>query len=365
VLLTEIFLRNIRAYEYASVRIPAGLSVLYGPNGSGKTTILESIHLLSTLRSFRTSRLADLVRTGKNEGLVLGKGEKPNGEWEIVLTAQSRKLRKQGKPVTGPKFLGELLCVALAPEHRALLTDRGEERRRFLDRILFGQDPGYLQTVLRYQRALRHKRALLKGNLPFSQYAEQVAPWNEELAKWGTSIRRSRLGLAEHIDPVFEESFERIAGGRGTARLRYLVPEEDLAATFEKMGPREHAATRSLAGPHRDGIEIRLNDRPVEEVASQGEGSSILLSLKWAELFNVERARGTSPILLLDDVGATLDEDRRMRLFSLLKDGKHQTLIATADAAILESAKVAGAHEFCRKNEDLDGGFSVAKWGVP
>lgn len=356
-------LEKIRCYGAATLEASDPKIVFFGNNGAGKTTLLEAIHALATTRSFRTGRLADLLASGAEEGVVFGQVEPHGRELQIELAPRSRRLRRDQKPVTSAAaFADSFAVVALAPEHQALVAGGPDERRKYLDRLVFAINPTYLDVAQRYQRALKQKQALLRDLLPWAVFEDRVAPWNEELCRFGEQIRLCRKSLVESLGPVVQEEMSYLGLGKEEIQLIYQPKEGEMTSAMTDKMSAEAAAGRCLVGPHRDELRIEFQGEVAETVASQGERSAILLALKWAEIRLAEGARSERPTLLLDDLGATLDYARRERLLARLAEWSGQAFLTTADEALRDAAVGAGAAIYTRKNETSLEGFSIARW---
>lgn len=364
-MIRELTLRSIRAYDEASVELSDGMSVFLGPNGNGKTTILEAAYLLGTARSFRTAKLRELIREGAESGVVEGRVGEPSHTLQVEIEPSRRRLLRDGREISGmPQFVREMTMVALAPEHQQIVLGAGDERRRYLDFTLFTLNPEYLTIAQQYRKAVRQKQALLRSELPLSMYEDQVSPWDEKIAEHGEDIRFRRRKLTRELQPAVLRFFDHLTSGEGEPEISYTESPEPLGEELKAKRRAEHAARRALFGPHRDDLKIQLNRQPAHAVASQGEKSSLLLSLKLAELEIVERARGEGAVLILDDIGVTLDHKRRKRLFEQLAESQHQALVSTPEEEIAEVARASGGRVLTRVEERSPRGFSVARWGA-
>ena len=341
------------------------MNVFLGPNGNGKTTILEAAYLLGTTRSFRTTRLGEMIRLGTERGIVEGEGGDPKSTYRVEIEPTRRTLSRDGRESSSSvSFTRDFTMVALAPEHQQIVTGPGEDRRRYLDFTLFTLDSAYLGIAQDYRRALRHKQALLRAELPYAAYEDQASPWDRKIAELGEEIRTRRRKLTERLAPRAQELYRHLAGEAADVGAMYRGGEIPLAEELEGKRRNEHGAKRTLCGPQRDDLGLTLGGQPVAVVASQGEKASILLALKLTELEIVEAVRGEKAVLILDDIGVTLDRERRTRLFEHLAASPHQALISTPEEEIAKVANDAGGRTLTRSERCSRAGFSIARWGA-
>lgn len=351
-MITRIVLRKIRSYAESETvfDIPPGLSVYYGKNGLGKTTVLESVYVLTALKSFRTSTLSSMISHGFQEGSVEAKFSGPGHVRKVELLPRSKKMYRDHQKLTQVQdFLEGELSVCLAPEHQEIVRGGPQERRNYLDTLLFGRDASFLTLSRRYIRALKQKTALLKQESPKQVYHDLVAPWNQELIQTNEIIRQKRKSLLEELKPIVQNLYATISNTSDQAALEYSYTQKPLVEELIQKADAEYFAKRVLTGCHRDDMNILLRDKKAKEIASQGEVSSILLSLKIAEMEALEQSHGKTPILLLDDVGGTLDESRKNQLFTWLSTRKNQqTILTTADNALFDMVRGLGAQPLYR-----------------
>lgn len=341
------------------------MNVFLGPNGCGKTTVLESAYLLGTVRSFRTTKLREVIQIGKENGSIEGVGGERKDQFRVELRPRGRTLTKNHETVSGIiPYTQSFTMVALAPEHQEIIMGSGEERRRYIDFTLYTLDPAYLEIAQRYRRTLRQKQALLRADLPYPTYQDEVAPWNETLIVLGEEIRKRRREIVKELRPQVENYYQKLATQDETVGLVYQESGEALVDELTTNQENEHRAKRALVGPQRDDLEITLRGESARAIASQGEKASLLLALKLAELEKVEEARGEKAVLILDDIGVTLDRARRKELFALLSTSPHQALISTPEEEIARVANEAGALTLSRLADRSPAGFSIAWRGA-
>ena len=341
-------LRQFRNYPELSFIPGSGITALCGPNGSGKTNLLEAIHLCCVGRSHRAVHDRELIREGQAGAVCRLKAEKRDGSHtvEIRLDAAGAKVKAvkvNGKPVTRiGEMMGQINCVMFSPEDLSLIKDGPAVRRRFLDMQLSQMYPNYFYTLQQYNRVLEQRNSLLKTSPDEAE--SQLPGWDEQLAAAGETIVRYRRGFLEKLSARAAENYAQIAGPSGEPfQVRYsgqLAEKDDVAGEMlRQLKSRRHEdffRGCTTFGPHRDDLSLTLSGREMKLYASQGQTRTGALSLKLAELDLMERLQGESPVLLLDDVMSELDPSRREMLQSRIRD--IQTFITCTDEADLGRA---------------------------
>jgi len=362
VIVTRLSLTDYRNYETAELELVPGPNLLVGSNGQGKTNLVEAIGYLSTLGSHRVSSDAALIRTGAESAIIRARLE--HGERSLLLELQLNRTganraqvnRGPVKPRELPRYISTVL---FAPEDLALVRGEPSGRRRFLDQLLVQLTPRLSSVFADYERVVRQRNTLLKSargaRLPETGLST-LEIWNERLVDLGSEIIEARGALVARLRPHVEEAYVAIAGESQRAELANELsilgaqPEEDPAAPDAAVRTEISAAeavaafTNALAlrrraeldrgltlvGPHRDDLLLTLNGLPARSHASHGESWSFALSLKLASaaLLRAESPAG-DPVLILDDVFAELDQDRRGRLAAAVRDYE-QVLITAA-----------------------------------
>ena len=332
----------IRPYSRVSVEFERGINVLFGANGAGKTSVLEAMYVLATTKSYRATKLFDLVSHGEPIGQI--QGETTDFDTvQVDILPRKHIFAKNGDRVKKTsQFLHETKVVVLAPEHINLISGSGEKRRNYLDHILCQKHPILIDTFKGYRKTVKQKQALLKQNLTFSDYKNQIEPWNQQLIHFGEEIRAQRKSLLESLLPKVQSEYGEISQTKEPITFHYHQRESSIPNRLQEIEFQEHRIKRLLAGPHRDDFEIHLKNQLADTIASQGERASILLSLKFSEM-NYLSHEDSIPVMLLDDVGVTLDDERRRHLFERLQKLRPQTLITTPNPSIVESAHGIGA----------------------
>ncbi|MBJ8342557.1 DNA replication/repair protein RecF [Antrihabitans sp. YC3-6] len=350
-------LHDFRSWDKVGIELQPGRTVFLGSNGNGKTNLLEALGYLSTLSSHRVASEAPLIRTGMSKSLIgatvvnLGRELTIDVELNQGLANRARINRSPARRTR--EILGILRTVLFSPEDLALVRGDPGERRRFLDELSTTRLPRLAAVRSDYDRVLRQRSALLK-TAARSRRADlgTLDVWDGHLAAHGSILVAERLKLVHELAPYLIEAYRSIAPESRPSSVRYksslgdsLPPEfldiarepvRDDAEVLEAVFLQELATVRSkeiergvcLVGPHRDDLELYLGSEPAKGFASHGESWSYALSLRLAS-YELLRADGSDPVLMLDDVFAELDRRRRSALASVAADAE-QVLITAA-----------------------------------
>ena len=328
--------RNIR-----SVHIEPGerFNLLHGLNGQGKTNLLEAIYLLGSPRSFRSSRLPELVRHGEQQAQIQGivVSSKTENRLRLCIEPAGRKMEIDGKGVHKASELhGKLNSVVFSPDDTGMVKMGPESRRRYLDRAVYMGDLGYLHCWHSYQRILKQRNHLLK-----SPDKNGLDIWTEQLAETGAEVVERRLKFVAVLDEMLQKYYATIAGDAETSRIRYqpegITSEErhsirgELLELFRRHLRADERYGTTTAGPHRDDVILELDDRPLKAFGSQGQQKSFVLALKMAEMDNLQNIFGEAPLLLLDDMSSELDARRNHNLMEFLTKREIQVFITTTE----------------------------------
>jgi len=321
--LAHLRLRDFRNYTRLDVDFTPGFHVLIGNNAQGKTNVLEAVYLLGTLRSFRGIGSAQMVRHG-TKGYFVGGSVVGQGTHEIKMywSSAERKLSLDGQPVQRlSDYFGVLRAVVFCTEDLQLIKGTGRVRRRFLDLLLAHTFPAYLPTWQRYTRAVRSRNALLK-----SRASDPVAldSFSRELIQAGAEITRLRHELMPKLAPLARVAYSRISNDTEELRLEYQPSvKRDFAVELAQSRERERSYRSTLVGPHRDDVQLLLNDKPAAQFCSEGQKRSLAIALKMAQAEYLTDLHGSPPVLLIDDVMGELDATRRAGLMPLLERAHH------------------------------------------
>lgn len=350
----HVGLRDFRSWAHVDLELEPGATVLVGPNGFGKTNLVEALWYSSTLGSHRVATDAPLIRSGATRAvvstIVVNEGRELAVDLEIAA-GRANKVRLNRSPVRHAReVVGVLRAVLFAPEDLALVRGDPGERRRYLDELASVRRPRIAGVRADYDKVLRQRTALLKsapGALHRGDRSvlDTLDVWDAQLATHGAELMAARIDLVNQLAPEVEKAYQLLAPGTRSAAVAYrpkleiALGEENPSATeLQEALLTELARRRSaelergvcLVGPHRDELELRLGDRPVKGFASHGESWSMALSLRLAS-YELLSSEGAEPVLLLDDVFAELDAARRRALAGVAASAE-QVLITAAVA---------------------------------
>lgn len=354
---THLQLAGFRNYRQREFSLSRNLTILVGPNATGKTAVVEALQLLTAGRSFRKPTPGDLVRKGASEarlGLTAEDGPRLLGI-ELQVTKEGGKTYLlNGKPVRARSGItGVLPSVVFAPDDISMVKGPAEGRRAALDAL--GEQLSKTYGTLRreYERALRQRNALLKDAASSTRGDE----WDETLADLGARLTSHRVRLLERVFRGAGGAYGTVSSGESLS-MRYDMPwnprqnegtekesvKEALLGELRRRAGEERDRGMTLSGPHRDDVLFAVDGDDSRSFASQGQQRSIVLAWKIAEVSVVEEVTGNTPLLLLDDVMSELDEARREMLAELVK-GHAQTVITTANLqyfspSLLETAEL-------------------------
>lgn len=353
--LLSLSLEQFRSYQSLELDLSgSALHVFVGPNGGGKTNILEAVALLSLLHS-PLQREEDDLRLWETEFFrIQGRARSDKGEdIELTVVNQNAPRRRKvwfrnGVKKMSGELVGELPTVLFLPSDLALFTGPPQDRRRFLDRILCQLSPDYARALAEYQRILKQRNALLSRMATGNSCGDELTVWDAALAQEGSAIVLARLELLEtfqltlpHELQTFGESFDDVRlmyERKGEARERGELAEE-LRTLLTEHRDRDILLEATTVGPHRDDWKILMDGRELSSFASRGQQRACVLALLFLQASYMELRRGEKPVILLDDVLSEFDQIHRGGVLEALKD--HQVLLTALEPpAGLERARV-------------------------
>ena len=328
------YFRNLKTQH---IDPSAGINIIWGENGQGKTNLLEGIYLFSHLKSFRGAGNIDLIHPQSDNARIVATINRSlvSRQLDVKIRANGRSFLLDGKkPRPIESLLDALRAILFAPDELYPLRTLPSARRSLIDRGIFQRDPSYLARAIEYDRVLKQRNRLLREHAR----ADLLRPWTEQLIQSGAKIRQARQFFVEELQPHLQQVHELLSGEREVVELLYPVVAENirqhedlLVAELRDGQPREIRLGLTCAGPHRDDPVFTINGAAVRHVASQGQWRTLILSFKMALMYLLHERIGAWPVLLFDDMSAELDATRQERLFSLLASCKAQVFVTTTD----------------------------------
>ncbi|CAM2974299.1 DNA replication and repair protein RecF [Mycobacterium intermedium] len=357
----QLGLRDFRSWANADLELLPGRTVFVGRNGFGKTNLIEAIWYSSTLGSHRVGTDAPLIRAGADRAvvstIVVNEGRECAIDLEIAA-GRANKARLNRSPVRSTReVVGVLRAVLFAPEDLTLVRGDPADRRRYLDDLATVRRPAVAALRADYDKVVRQRTALLKS-LSGARYRgdnsalDTLDVWDSRLAEFGAELMAARINLVNELAPEVEKAYQLLAPESRSAAIGYRAStdavtggapagpagpgagadrellEASLLAALAARRDAELERGVCLVGPHRDDLELRLGDQPAKGFASHGESWSFAVALRLAA-YELLRAEGSEPVLLLDDVFAELDSARRQALASVAESAE-QVLVTAA-----------------------------------
>jgi DNA replication and repair protein RecF len=340
-----MFLRSIRANNFRNlegeIRWGAGINVIYGNNGQGKTNWLEAVQLLAHAKSFRTRHLNETITFGQSAASVHGqvaRGNEIERDLQVDIRGNTRQTLVNCKREPLAQYAAQLHAVWFTADELEVVRGGPEARRSFIDRGAIALHPSYAQALSGYGKVLKQKKRLSQqagdGRLKFEEVVELLHPWNQQLAILGAQIHRARTAYVDRLNDALEHG---LFGD--TLSIRYVSSleskgdltnyEELIAQRLELRVQAEVFAGACLIGPHRDDLSVLFGDRNLRSFGSSGQQRSALITLDLAAITVYHSEHQDYPIFLIDDVDAELDGIRIERLLEYL-DGRTQTFVTTS-----------------------------------
>jgi DNA replication and repair protein RecF len=334
-MITDLRIQQFRSYGDNSFELNRGVNIIVGPNASGKTNLLEAVLVLASGSSYRAGD-AELVRHKRAWARLDSHSQ--NSSTRTVKIAAGPKPAKtfeiDGKEYKRLSLAHSLPAVLFEPNHLLLFTGGPEKRRDYLDSLLEQTIAGYATTKRQYRRALAQRNNLLKQG-----HSSEFFPWNVRLSQLGGQVARARTDLVSRINKDLPKLYKELAQSKTKVSLEYSSgwPVDTYETQFLRQLETDEAEDRlrgfTGSGPHREDLIAYFGGRPAQQTASRGEIRTAVLAQKIIELKIIEDLRGSTPLLLLDDVFSELDGRRRHALTDYL--APYQTFITTTDADIV------------------------------
>lgn len=318
-LLQSLSIDNFKNIRLARLEFSPKVNGLLGLNGMGKSNLLDAIYTLSFAKSFTGVQDRMLITRGENFAMVKGNYLRKGMEEDLILgitEGRRKSLKRKGKEYQKlSEHIGAFPLVLISPADVDLVREGAEERRRFMDLVISQSDVRYLDSLIRYGRALDQRNRMLREGVVDHNLYDAVEAMMIPAAEY---IIRARSLWVEELKPIFSSLYAQISGSDELPGLRYITPDKPLAALLDETRRHDEIVKHTSVGPHRDDMELLLNDMEMRRTASQGQSKSFVIALRLAQYEFLSRATGMKPLLLLDDIFDKLDATRVERIMQLL-----------------------------------------------
>lgn len=360
--LKSLALVNFKNYSEASLELSPDINIFLGENGAGKTNALDAVHFLSFCRSFLNPIDRQCIRL--DEKFFLLQGTFMKDDKKVAITCSIKEGQK--KKVTRNKkeyekladHIGQFPAVVISPYDTNLIIEGSETRRKFIDSIISQFDRHYLETLMRYNKVLLQRNALLKQFQELRIFDnESIDVWDVQLIALGKTIHEKRSDFLLDFIPVFQNFFNLIANHKEEIDISYKsqLDEGEFVDLLNASKRKDNAVGYTNVGIHKDDLVFLIHNQPIKKFGSQGQQKSFLIALKLAQFEIVSKLLNKKPILLLDDVFDKLDHERVTHLMKLISDHLFgQVFISDTDEDRIE--KVFEGIDIQRKFFNVKGG---------
>ncbi len=327
---------NFKNAQEREISFQPGINCLVGPNGKGKTNLLDAIYYLCFTKSFLNTSDTQNIRLDEPFFMLEGRFRKEGNEEHIQVSfkrGQKKQVRRNKKEYEKmADHIGFLPAVMVCPQYSTIVIGGSEERRRWLDTLISQFDPLYLQNLMNYQRVLLQRNSLIKQMVESNRWDEgTLSVYDAQLAKYGQEVYQVRIQFIDEFMPVFNEFYQFITSGAEEVGLKIssqLDQGKNYAALLTENRHKDRALQYTTAGIHKDDLEFTIHRMSIKKFGSQGQQKSFLTALKLAEQHFLKGKLNTSPILMLDDVFDKLDPQRVKQLIkNISSEGFGQVFI--------------------------------------
>jgi DNA replication and repair protein RecF len=334
--LSRISLVNFKNYDQLELDFSSKINCFVGDNGTGKTNLLDAIHYLSLTKSYFNSLDSQNIRHGQEQFLIQAAFEREGLDEKILCGVQrnKRKVFKRNKKEYAKlsEHIGLLPVVMISPADSSLITEGSDERRKFMNAVISQFDGEYLDSLIRYNRALGQRNVLLKQfDRRGSFQPDQLEIWNEQLIRHGGYIHQQRDAFIKDLLPIFQQYYVSVSEGREEVGMEYRsqLQESDMRELLKEHEQKDRILQYTTAGIHKDDLEMTLSGYPIKRIGSQGQQKTFLVALKLAKFDFIRKVNGFHPILLLDDVFDKFDANRVKQIIRLVAEHEFGQIFIT------------------------------------
>ncbi|MBT8258347.1 MAG: DNA replication/repair protein RecF [Bacteroidia bacterium] len=326
-ILKKLSLINYKNFDSRTFQFDGKINCFVGPNGIGKTNVLDAIYHLSYGKSYFNPISSQNIRHDQELFVIDGTYEKENREERILVSlkrGQKKQIKRNGKLYERfSDHIGFIPLVIISPSDRNLILEGSDVRRRFIDSVISQEDKAYLKTLINYNQVVSQRNALLKYfalNTVFN--ADQLEAYDLQLIELGVPIFEKRMEFISLFTPIFQKRYLSISGGNETVELVYRsdLKNSDFSALLQENIKRDRTLQYSSVGIHKDDLVFQMEGHPIKKYGSQGQQKSFLIALKLAQFDFLKQQSNLRPILLLDDIFDKLDEHRVSQIINLVDE---------------------------------------------
>ncbi|MEC7781991.1 MAG: DNA replication/repair protein RecF [Bacteroidota bacterium] len=351
-ILKALSLINYKNFESASFTLDAKINCFVGNNGVGKTNVLDAIYHLSFGKSYFNPITTQNINHQADFFVIDGIYDKNDRDEKVIVSAkrgQKKVIKRNGKIYERfSDHIGFLPLVIISPADRDLIIEGSETRRKFMDGVISQSDKAYLDTLIKYNKTLSQRNALLKYfNANHTFNADTLSIYNQQMHELGTVLHKKRTKFLEDFTPIFKKRYAAISGDKEAVKLKYKSQLNDasLSQLFEENLKKDRALQYTSVGTHRDDLSFKIESHPIKKFGSQGQQKSYLIALKLAQFDFIKAQSNTTPILLLDDIFDKLDESRVTQIIDLVNDDNFGQLFISDTHADRTEAIVKEIHQ--------------------
>ena len=326
-ILKSLSLLNYKNFDAYSVKFDAKINCFVGPNGVGKTNVLDAIYHLSFGKSYFNPIASQNNKHDEDFFVVDGVYKKNDRDEKIIVSlkrGQKKMIKRNGKSYERfSEHIGFSPLVIISPSDRDLIIEGSDTRRKFIDGVISQSDKNYLECLLNYSKILSQRNALLKYfSLNNNFNKDTLDVYNQQLNEYGNNIHYKRKLFLETFIPIFKSRYKSISNDNENVDLSYnsQLNESSLLELFKSNINKDRMLQYTSVGTHKDDLDFSIKGFPVKKFASQGQQKSFLIALKLAQFDFIKRQSGVTPILLLDDIFDKLDEQRVSQIIKLVDD---------------------------------------------
>ena len=327
--LQDIQLYNFKNFDEKSFQFDQKINCFVGNNGVGKTNVLDAIHFLAFGKSYFNNNIKQILRFNELAFSVKGLFDINQKSESILLSYQidkKKQLKRNNKLYSRfSDHIGLIPLVMISPYDRDLISESGETRRRFVDKIISQFDAAYFSALIAYQKNLAQRNSLLKyfaANHRFD--SDTLAVYNEQLHRFGTVIYQKRQMFIAEFSTLLKQRYMELSGDKEKVEISYFSSLEvrPLLDLLNKNIQKDRVLQHTSKGIHRDDFSFEINGKPIKKFGSQGQQKSFLIALRLAEFEFLKRQSDKMPILLFDDIFDKLDESRVAQIIKMVNDSR-------------------------------------------